>query len=247
MEVLDGITLALFAAGFVAWAISTVAAGGGSMLLVAATSGLLGGHAVAPVVTVASLMAGPARMALFWKHIDWRLVAWYLPGAVAGASLGGWIFTRLSSELVQLAIALFLLSTAWQFRLGQRSRSFPMRLHWFPAVSFASGMTSAIVGASGVLTNPFYLNYGMLKEPMVATRAVNSLVIQLTKIATYATLGVMSTDHALHGAAAGAGAVLATWLTRPWLHRLSALRFRQLAVAVMVVSGVLLLWQRLSP
>jgi uncharacterized membrane protein YfcA len=247
MEDLGWISLALFAAGFAAWSISTLAAGGGSMLLVAATSSLLGGHAIAPVVTVASLMAGPARMVAFWKHIDWRLVAWYLPGAVAGAALGGWIFTQLSSELVQIAIGLFLVSTAWQFRLGERPRSFPMRLHWFPAVSFASGMTSAIVGASGVLTNPFYLNYGMLKERMVATRAVNSLVIQLAKIATYATLGVMSVDFALHGAAAGAGAVLAVWVTRPWLRRLSSRRFRQLAVAVMVASGLLLLWQHLSP
>lgn len=246
MEALDWVALALFAAGFAAWAISTLAAGGGSMLLVAAASSLLGGHAVAPVVTVASLMAGQARLAAFWKHIDWRVVAWYLPGAVAGASLGGWAFTRLSTELIQVAIGLFLVSTAWQFRLGKRPRSFQMRLYWFPAVSFASGLTSGIVGASGVLTNPFYLNYGMVKEPMIATRAVNSLVIQLAKIATYATLGVMS-PHLLHGAAAGAGAVLAVWVTRPWLRRLSSHRFRQLAVAVMVASGLLLLWQRLSP
>lgn len=244
---LDRLDLALFAAGFLSWGISTLAAGGGSMLLVAATSSLVGAHAVAPVVTVASLMAGPARMALFWKHIDWRLVAWYAPGAIGGAALGGWIFTRLSSEIVQVAIAIFLISTAWQFRLGERARSFRMRLEWFPAVSLASGMTSAVVGASGVLTNPFYLNYGMLKERMVATRAVNSLVIQLAKIASYAGFGALTVDLAVHGAAAGAGAVLAVWLTRPWLHRLSSRRFRQLAVAVMVASGALLLWQRLSP
>ena len=246
MEDSAGIALALFASGFVAWAISSLAAGGGSMLLMAAISALLGGHAVAPVVTLASLMAGPARMAFFWKHIDWRLVAWYAPGAVVGAVVGGWIFTLLSAELLQVAIGLFLVSTAWQFRWGDRSRSFPMRLRWFPAVSFASGLTSAIVGASGVLTNPFYLNYGMLKERMIATRAVNSLVIQLAKIATYATLGVMDADLALHGAAAGAGAVIAVWATRPWLRRLSSRRFRQLAVTAMVASGLLILWQRLD-
>jgi uncharacterized membrane protein YfcA len=217
------------------------------MLLVAAASSLLGGHAIAPVVTVASLMAGPARMALFWKHIDWRLVAWYLPGALAGASLGGWAFTRLPGNLVQVAVGAFLVSTAWQYRLGGRARSFRMRLQWFPAVSFASGLISAIVGASGVLTNPFYLNYGMLKERMVATRAVNSLVIQLAKLGSYATFGALSGELAAHGAVAGAGAVLAIWATRPWLHRLSVRRFRQFAVGAMVASGVLLLWKQLGP
>jgi uncharacterized membrane protein YfcA len=231
----------LFAAGFVAWALSTFAAGGGSMLLVAAASGLLRAHAVAPVVTLASLAAGAGRIAFFWRHIDWRVARWYLPGATGGALLGGWVFTRLSSELVQVLIALFLISTVWQFRLGERARSFEMRLPWFVPVSFVSGLTSALVGASGVLANPFYLNYGMVKERMLATRALNSIGIQLAKLAAYGAFGALTLDLALHGVSAGAGAVLAIWVTRPWLRRLRSRRFRQLAVLVMLASGVLLL------
>ena len=232
---------ALFLAGFAAWTISTFAAGGGSLLLVAAASVLLRGHAVAPVVTCASLLAGAGRIALFRRHVDWRVAAWYLPGASAGALVGGWIFAHLSGELVKLCVALFLISTVWQFRFGERARSFRMRLAWFVPVSFASGMTSAIVGASGVLANPFYLNYGMVKERMLATRAVNSIVIQLAKLAAYAAFGVLDADLVAHGLAAGAGAVLAVWVTRPWLHRLPSRRFRQLAVLAMFASGVLLL------
>jgi hypothetical protein len=119
-----------------------------------------------------------------------------------------------------------------------------MRLPAFLPVSFVSGMTSAIVGASGVLANPFYLNYGMVKERMLATRAVNSLAIQLAKIVAYSAFGALSWHLALHGIVAGAGAVLAIWVTRPWLHRLRVRRFRELAVLVMVVSGVMLLWQQ---
>jgi hypothetical protein len=43
-----------------------------------------------------------------------------------------------------------------------------MRLPWFVPVSFASSLTSAVVGASGLLVNPFYLNYGVMKEAMLA-------------------------------------------------------------------------------
>ena len=238
------IAAGLFVAGFVSWVVSTLSAGGGSMLMVAAAGTLLGGHAVAPVVTVTSLVAAPARMALFWDHIDWRVVAWYLPGAIAGAILGGWIFTLLSGQVVQACVGLFLVSTAWQYRLGDRARSFRMRLSWFPAVSFISGLTSAVVGASGLLANPFYLNYGMVKERMVATRAVNSLVIQVAKIGTYAALGAMDWNLAKEGLSAGAGAVLAIWVSRPWLHRLDRRHFRQFAVFVMLIGGILVLWQQ---
>lgn len=238
------IDIALFVAGFVTWTISTLSAGGGSVLMVAATSTLLDGHAIAPVITVTSMIASPARMLLFWKSIEWRVVRWYLPGAAAGAVVGGWIFAHVSAQFVQICIALFLISTVWQYRLGNRARSFRMRLPWFLPVSFFSGATSAIVGASGLLANPFYLNYGMLKERMIATRAVNSLAIQVAKIAAYAAFGVLEWDLVRHGLFAGAGAALAIWVTRPWLHRLDSRRFRQLAVLVMVVSGVLVLWQQ---
>lgn len=211
------------------------------MLMVAAASTLLRGHAIAPVVTFTSLVAGVGRIAFFWKHVDWRVAAWYLPGAALGALAGSWVFVRLSAELVQLCVALFLISTVWQYRFGERPRSFPMRLAWFLPVSFASGMTSAIVGASGVLANPFYLNYGMLKERMLATRAVNSMGIQVAKVVAYSVFGALSFELTLYGLWAGAGAVLAIWLTRPWLARLPSRRFRQLAVLVMFASGLLML------
>jgi uncharacterized protein len=238
--------LALFAAGFVSWVISTLAAGGGSVLIVAAVAVILRGQAVAPVVTMTSALASPARMILLWHWIDWRVVRWYLPGAIGGALLGGWMFSRLSTQWLQIVLALFLISTAWQYRMGARSRSFEMRLPWFLPVSFVSGVTSAVVGASGLLVNPFYLNYGLMKEAMLATRAVNSLAIQLVKIGAYVIFGALHWRLARHGLVAGAGAIVAIWLANPWLQHLTSYRFRQLAVLVMLLGGLLILWQQRS-
>ena len=100
------------------------------------------------------------------------------------------------------------------------------------------------VGASGLLVNPFYLNYGLMKEAMLATRAVNSLAIQLVKIGAYAMFGVLHWRLARHGLVAGAGAITAIWLVNPWLRHLSSFRFRQLAVFVMLFGGLLILWQQ---
>lgn len=236
--------LGLFAAGFVSWAISTLAAGGGSLLILAAASYLLSGQSVAPVVTIASLMAGPARMIVLWPHIQWRLVRWYFPGAAAGAMLGSGIFARIGAHWIEILLAIFLVSTVWQYRLGERAQSFPMRLPWFVPVSFGSGLISAVIGASGLLTNPFYLNYGLVKEEMLATRAANSMAIQVVKIASYWMFGALSWPLMRHGLAAGVGAVVAVWVANSWLGLLSVRRFRQLAVLVMMLSGLVLLWKQ---
>ncbi len=238
------IDLGLFLAGFASWAISTLSAGGGSILIVAAIAALLRGHAIAPVITFASFIASPARIVLFWGHVEWRVVRWYVPGATAGAILGGWAFAQADARLIQIYLGLFLVSTFLQYQLGDHPWSFRMRLPWFLPVSFASGLTSAVVGASGLLANPFYLNYGLAKERMLATRAVNSLSIQIVKNFMYLTFGVLNWDLVRHGIFAGAGAVLAIWVTRPWLHRLAPRRFRQFAVSVMVIAGLLILWQQ---
>ncbi len=235
--------LLLFTAGFASWTISTLSGGGGNMFLVPIVAYLVRAEVVAPVVTMASLLASPARLLMLWEHVDWRVVRAYLPGAIAGAILGGWTSTWIGAKWLHIIIAVFLISTAWQYRFGARPRSFNMKLLWFAPVGFVIGLISGLVGASGLLANPFYLNYGLIKEPMIATRAVNSVAIQVAKLGTYTVFGALSYEIFFEGMTAGVGAVAGIWCSNRWLGQLSDRRFRLLAVLVMVTSGVLILWR----
>ena len=179
----------LFLAGCVSWTISIFSGGGGSVILLATVTHLIRVRQVAPVVTLASLMASPVRIAISWRRVEWRVVKWYLPGAMAGAMLGGWLLSWARGDWLTLIVGMFLVSSAMQYRLGERVRSFPMPLPCFIPVSVVVGLVSGLVGASSLMSLPFYLNYGLTRERLIATGAVHSLFIQITKIATYASVG----------------------------------------------------------
>ena len=236
-------TLALlFLAGCVGWTISTFSGGAGSIILLALATHVIRIAQAAPVVTVASLMASPARIATSWRLIEWQVVRWYLPGAMLGAICGGLLLSSLPRGWITLLIGVFLVSTPFQYRFGARVRTFRMKLPGFVPVSIVVGLVSGLIGASSLISLPFYLNYGLTKERLIATGAVHSLFIQLTKIATYTTVGVFGVRSLAEGAAAGAGAVLAIVGTRRLLARLQETWFRRFAVILMLTSGALMPW-----
>jgi|SRR5438105_1866526 len=231
-------------AGFLSWLVSTVGAGGGEFILIVAASYWLGAQAVAPVVTLSSLIAVPSRTLLFREHIDWGIVRWFVAGAVPGALLGAWLFTRTEAHWLQLAIALFLLSAPLQYGFGRRERSFEMRLGWFLPAGFLVAFLSGLIGGMGPVLNPLYLNYGSVKEEMIGTKSFNSFVMHVAKIGTYTTLGAMKLEFLGYAAAAGCAGMVASWLAKRWLRRISEQRFRQIVVWLMVLSGVVILWQQ---
>jgi uncharacterized protein len=236
--------LVIAAAGFLSWLVSTIGAGGGEFLLVAAVASLLGAPAVAPVVTLSSLVAVPARTLLFRDSIDWSIVRWFAAGAIPGGILGAWLFTRIQAHWLQAAVALFLLSSPLQYGFGSRKRIFRMRLRWFLPAGFVVAFLSGLIGSMGPVLNPFYLNYRIGKEAMIGTKSFNSLVMHVAKIGTYLTLGAMNLRMAGYGLASGVAGMLAAWIAKRWLRDIPEDRFRQIVVWLMALSGAVVLWQQ---
>jgi uncharacterized protein len=239
-----GTALLVALAGFVAWIISTVGGGGGGLLLAPAISYLIGARAVAPVVTLTGMVGEPARIVLFRHDIEWRIVRWYLPGALPASILGGWVFAHARVEWLQLVVGLFLISTVWQYRFGRRKRSFLMRVWWFLPLGIVVAFFDALIGSTGPVLNPFYLNAGAAKEPMIATKSVNSFVTNFAQIGTYTAFGAMTWRYVAFGLVAGAAAALASWVGKAWLERLAQEQWRRIAIAIMVVSGASLIWHQ---
>ncbi len=231
----------LAAAGFLAFAFSTVAGGGGAMILVPFVDFVLGSRSVAPVVQLGNFLGRPTRIFLFWKHIDWRITKAYLPAAVVGAWIGSWLFVRMNPVFIQLGIAIFLISTLWQFKWGKSKQSFPMKLSYFTPLGFLVAIISTLIGATGPILNPFYLNYGVQKETLIATKAVNSFLLAIAQLSFYTFFGSLYGNMWLYGLAIGVGASLGNYLGKMVLDKISDQIFRTILVLFMALSGIIIL------
>ncbi|RVH08675.1 sulfite exporter TauE/SafE family protein [Sinorhizobium meliloti] len=236
--------LFLFAAGFVAWIVSTIGGGGGALLLVPLIGFIAGTQAVAPVATLATLVAGSGRAFVFWKEIEWSVVKWGLPGALLGGFLGAVLFATAPAEWVQIFVGLFLVSTVVQYRFGRKERTFEAAKWWFFPAELITGFLDGLIGAVGPVMNTLYLNAGITKERMIGTKTAVSLPTHLVKIGTYTTLGAMAGHLWLFGLAAGLGALISNWMARRMLKGMSDMNFRAIVVGFMALSGVFMIWEQ---
>lgn len=233
-------------AGIIAFTISTIAGGGGALLLLPIVGFLLGAQVAAPLVSIGAMVGRPVRLALFWKDIDWNVVKYYLPTALLGALLGSWIFSQLQAEWLQIILGLFLISTFFQFRFGKKQQSFKMKLVYFIPLGFAVSFISGLTGATGPVLTPFYINYGLLKEKMIGTKTANSFFADIVKIGGYGVFGALSGNLWLYGLALGLGVTIGNVFGKRLLKNMKNETFLKWVILLMVISGGVMIFNQVQ-
>ncbi len=236
--------LFLVLASFIAWFISSLAGGGSPFIIIPMVNFLLETQAVPPVVTTGMLLGNLHRTFVFWQGIDWRLTWWYLPGALSGAILGAFTFTQSQLQWLQILLGLFLTSSIFSFGFGKKEQSFKVQGWFFLPAGFVYAFLSGLIGSIGPVLNPFYLNYGLVKERMIATKSAHVLVVHIAKIFTYATLGALTKSYLWYGLVIGITAIPANWLGQLALQKISDEQFRQFVIVLVTISGLLILWEQ---
>lgn len=235
--------LFLILIGAIAFAISTLTAGGGAMMLVPVLSWMFGAQAVAPVLNFGNFLGRPVRLYLFWRSIRWEVAWYYLPTSIVGSIIGAWLLSSFQSKTLEIVIGLFLVSSVFQYQFGKKSRSFGMKLWYFIPLGLIIPFITTIIGALGPLLNPFLMNYGMKKEELIATKAFNSFVAGIIQIASYSAFGALHGKLWLWGLALGVGISIGNYWGKLLLSRVSERSFRNWAIAFMVISGLLLIYK----
>ena len=236
----------LFFAGLIAFIISIISGGGGAILLIPVTSWMIGATAAAPVVNLATFMSNGSRMYLFWHDIDWSLTKYYVPSALVGAWLAALIFSRLDANWIQLLIGVFLVSTIFQYKFGKVSKTFDMPKIGFIPLGFTIAFMSTLVGGLGPILNPFYMNAGLEKENLIATKTANSFFVGIVQMISYTFFGIITAKLLVYGLVLGLGAVVGNIIGKRFLAGMSISQFRVMLLMFMVISGLIMIIRNIN-
>lgn len=251
----DPTTLILLSSvSFMAWFVSMLVGGGSPLILIPLVTLLLGAPSVAPVLTIGSVLGNVQRIALLWKHIDWSLTLWQIPGVVVGSVLGAYAFTQVDAEGLQIFVAIALIYMVLHSLLKDRIATLLSHFTELPTFEFKAwhflplgcfnAIASGLVGSTGPLMNPAYLSYGLEKERMVATRSASLTLTHVIKIIAYTALGVLTPSLIGYGLVIGCAALPANWLGRKVLEKMSAAQFQTAVFGFIGISGIWMLWQQ---
>ncbi len=212
-------------------------AGGGVMLL-ALMAMWVPPAAIIPVHGMIQLGSNAGRMAMTWRHVDWRVIGAFLPGVVLGAIVGSLVLVRLPAWLWQVTIAAFILYLCWAPKL-------PALALGRGGIFAASALTSFIslfVGATGPLVAAFIRQIHSDRFVTVSTFATAMTLQHLPKAMVFGFAGFVFRDWLWFMVAMISCGFLGTWIGLKILGRLENRTFQRVFNLLLTVLALRLLW-----
>jgi uncharacterized membrane protein YfcA len=235
------IWLGVLALGLAAGTLSGIVGFGASIMLMPALMLAFGPQEAVPMMAIAALLANFSRVLVWWREVDWRVNAYYCATAIPCAALGARTLLVLDPRLVEGILGgLFLVmipARRWLFARGLRVTAWHMSL-----VGAAIGFLSGLVASTGPINTPFFLAYGLVKGAYIATEAVGSMAIGITKAIVFRRFDALPLETVWRGVLVGASLMVGSRLAKGFVLRLDAHQFRLLMDLLLAGAGLVLLW-----
>ena len=232
---------AILALGLVSGTLSGIVGFGASITLMPVLMLAFGPLEAVPIMAIAALLANFSRVVVWWREVDWRANAYYCATAIPSAALGARTLLILEPRLVEGILgAMFLLmipARRWLLARGLRIKAWHLAL-----VGAGIGFLSGMVASTGPINTPFYLAYGLVKGGYLATEALGSMAIGITKAIVFQRFNALPWETVARGLVIGATLMIGSRLAKGFVLRLDAHQFRVLMDCLLAGAGLMLLW-----
>jgi uncharacterized membrane protein YfcA len=227
--------------GLIAGTLSGIVGFGSSIMLMPVLVIAFGPLAAVPIMAIAALMANFSRILVWWRDVDWRACAAYAVTGVPAAALGARTLVALPPRVTEIGLGAFFIAMIG-VRRWLAAHDLRLTRRHLAAIGLPVGFLTGIVASTGPITAPIFLAYGLTKGAFLSTEAAGSLMVYLAKSATFRALGVLPEDIVVKGLVTGSSLMVGSFVAKRFVLRIPPERFRVLMDALMLASGIAMLW-----
>jgi uncharacterized membrane protein YfcA len=220
---------------------ASLGAGGGVLLLVLMAM-WVPPLAIIPVHGMIQLGSNGGRALLTWRSVNWRVIAAFAPGVLAGALLGSWLLVELPAAVWQLTIAAFALYLCW----GPVLPAAALGGRGIFLLSLVTSFISLFVGATGPLVAGFIRQLGTDRFATIATFATAMTLQHAPKALVFGATGFVFRDWLGFILAMIAAGFAGTWVGVHLLRKISNQQFSIALKWVLTVLAIRLIWLALG-
>lgn len=245
----------LFIIGFISWFGGTLAAGGAGMIFLVIAGFVLPVTAVPIILSFTGMVAGSYRAWIYRHDVDYKIIAWLLPGTIAGALIGAKVLTLIVSEeaahTLEFLMGLFLTISGGIALSKWRPFDVPAKLWLFLPFGFLTSVVSGIIGAGSPAINMLFLKFPMPPVRMVGTKSLNLFALQFSKSVMYAFFlsaagegvwgDIVEQNLLVLCIFTSIGAILGSYVGKKILHKVKDHHFDIALNVMLVIAGVKML------
>jgi len=196
-----------------------------------------------PLHGVIQLVSNGSRVVAQRQHARFDWIGWYTLPLVPAGLVGLKVAEALPEAALEGAIgAVVLLATWLPKRRGAAAASGQSPRLRFLALGGCTGFLNMVVGAAGVLVDPFFLGLGLTRQALVGTKAACQVLGHAVKVGLFGAAGFAFAEHAALLALGAACAAAGTWVGSRLLDRLSEEGFLWLYRSVLTGLALRLIW-----
>lgn len=226
----------------VAEVLGTIGGFGSSMLVMPLAGFFMPFEQALGLTALFHLFSNAAKMLLFRSGVSWRLLLWLGIPAVVGVLIGAqatvflderWLAVVLGGVLVALG-TLLLVKHEWKLEATNTNAA---------AGGAISGLLAGLAGTGGAVRGITLAAFALEKTAFVSTSAWIDMGVDLSRSVVYASHGFMTAEVLYYLPAMAVASFGGSWLGKRALDRIPQDTFRRIVLGLVVVMGVITVWQ----
>jgi len=234
--------LLFFVLAFCSEIAGTIAGFGSSVFFVPLAGFFFDFHVVLALTSILHVFSNAAKLVLFGRHVQWRLLLLLGIPSTAFVILGAYLSTRLEFKFTELMLGLFLIWFSAFFLVRPKTKLSPRPLNAVTAGGVA-GFLAGLIGTGGAIRGLALGAFDLKKNVFVATSAAIDSGVDFSRMIIYLRAGYLMQEFYWFVAGLLVIAFVVSYVGKLLLSKIPQSSFRTIVLVLVLLIGLITLGQ----